>query len=252
MGIQISAACGCHIGKRRSNNEDNLLFDSRCLDVDHIGLDDYWIVDRIAKQRELFAVFDGMGGESYGEYASFAAASYVQNKKMRFRDRLSSLEDYLERLCKEANVAVVQKANELKASHMGTTMVGLLIAGDNSAVCNVGDSRAYRIRSNQMEQLSIDHVGKMRPGQSGKAPLTQHLGIDPEVLLIEPHIASFELKENDKFILCSDGLTDMVEENVILDIAGSANTPEECVQSLISEALENGGRDNITVIAVFI
>lgn len=252
MSMKISAACGCHVGRRRANNEDNFIFDGNCLDSENRGLKDIWAFSRPLQKRELFAVFDGMGGESFGELASHTAAKYVQNKKKTIFERLVSPEKYMENLCQEANVAVVQKAKELKITHMGTTIVGLLIDGKSAVVGNLGDSRAYRLRANELIQISKDHVSQNREGQRSKPPLTQHLGIDPQDLFIEPFVSPVEMKVGDKFLLCSDGLTDMVCDEDIEAILYSANTPQECVYSLMSKALDNGGRDNITVIVVIV
>ena len=88
-----------------------------------------------------------------------------------------------------------------------------------------------------------------RDGKSTKkAPLTQHLGINPEDFLIEPYIAKGELKRGDQYLLCSDGLTDMLTNLEIDEIMSSTDTAGDCVQKLIDAALEKGGKDNVTAI----
>ncbi|MBQ3009705.1 MAG: serine/threonine-protein phosphatase, partial [Oscillospiraceae bacterium] len=136
----------------------------------------------------------------------------------------------------------------------GTTMVALYFASRYVYVCNLGDSRAYRLRGNEFMQISEDHVEKIeRYDQNGKlrkAPLTQHLGIDPEELMIEPYIAKGEIVRGDYYLLCSDGLTDMLTNLEIYSIIKSYQRIDECVDALIKAALEKGGKDNVTVILV--
>ena len=97
-------------------------------------------------------------------------------------------------------------------------------------------------------QLSTDHIER-RPGrESRKAPLTQYLGYGTEEVLLEPYIAKGEIRRGDMYLLCSDGLTDMVTNFEITDIMLKSADTESCVQELIRSALEHGGRDNITVI----
>ena len=97
-------------------------------------------------------------------------------------------------------------------------------------------------------QLSQDHTEGRPGGEQTKAPLTQHLGMDPEEIAVEPYIAKGELRQKDQYLLCSDGLTDMLTNFEISDIMLRCEDVGECVDTLIRTALEHGGRDNITVI----
>ena len=127
-------------------------------------------------------------------------------------------------------------------------MVCLYLSGRYAYVCNVGDSRAYRLRDGEFLQLSCDHVEK-RPGRDQKkAALTQHLGFGSEEIEIEPYIAKGELKRGDTYLLCSDGLSDMLTNFEITDIMLGCEDAEDCVRQLIDSALQHGGRDNITAI----
>ena len=115
-------------------------------------------------------------------------------------------------------------------------------------VCNVGDSRIYRLRDGELRQLSRDHVRQLViPGQS-KAPLSQYLGVDPDELRLTPAIVKGKLKLADTYLLCSDGLTDMVGEEEIRDILQAEPVTRSCAAALVDAALKNGGRDNVTVI----
>ena len=246
MGFRYEAACGCNMGKIRKNNEDNFLFDGKCLEQENTGLHNIIVIDGRLKNGTCVAIFDGMGGENFGEAASFAAARSMQNTARRLEDYFVQERKYLKRLAFSLNDAVLDKMKELCTERMGTTMIALYFSSRYVYVCNVGDSRAYRLRDGEFLQLSQDHVEK-RPDKK-KTPLTQHLGIDPEYMLIEPYIAKGDLQKGDQYLLCSDGLTDMLTNFEISDIMTRSEDAESCAQELIQAALEHGGRDNITVI----
>ena len=248
MGFAIEAACGCDKGKIRRNNEDNFYFDGKCLELENNGLKNPAYLDTHVKRGLCFAVFDGMGGENYGEIAAFAAAQQMQQTERSLGDFLIPEKKYLNRLSVSINEAVLQAKRVQCTDRMGTTMVALYFSGRYAYVCNVGDSRAYRLRDGEFLQISEDHI-EHRPGRENrKAPLTQHLGIDPEDMLIEPYIAKGELKKGDTYLLCSDGLTDMLNNLEISCLLHDYPNVDECASRLIQAALEKGGRDNITVI----
>ena len=250
MGYSVKAACGCNTGKIRKNNEDNFYFDGKCLEQENNGLRNPAYIETTYKNGLCFAVFDGMGGENFGEIASYAAAREMQKTERSFSDFLMPERKYLERMVFRLNDAVVREQRNMCTEHMGSTMVCIYFSGKRVYVCNVGDSRAYRLRDGEFLQLSHDHI-ELRPGKDRKkAPLTQHLGFDSDEIQIEPYIAKGDIKKDDIYLLCSDGLTDMLTNFDISSILINNSEMEECVQSLISKALENGGHDNITVIAV--
>lgn len=248
MPFKINAACLCNTGNVRKNNEDNFFFDGRCLEADNDGLRHPVSMTKSLQREVCVAVFDGMGGESYGEIASFAAAKCLQQTTRRLKEYFISEKRFLEGICRKINNAVVAEKNKLCTERMGTTMVTLYFSHNYVYVCNVGDSRAYRLRGREFMQISIDHVEKCEDQTRKKAPLTQHLGIEPEIFIIEPYIAKGELKPGDQYLLCSDGLTDMLTNFEIDEIMRYTASAEECVQKLVDAALEKGGRDNVTVI----
>jgi protein phosphatase len=148
----------------------------------------------------------------------------------------------------QLNDAVVQVQREMLTDHIGTTMVSLYFSGRYVYVCNIGDSRAYRLRDGEFLQLSVDHVEKYPGRDVKKAPLTQYLGFGSDEIQLEPYIAKGELKRGDMYLLCSDGLTDMLTNFEISDIMLRSTDADSCVRELVQAALEHGGRDNITVI----
>ncbi|MBR0208941.1 MAG: serine/threonine-protein phosphatase [Oscillospiraceae bacterium] len=248
MRFTLDAACLCGTGKVRKNNEDNFFFDGRCLEADNNGLKHPVTMTRTLRREVCVAVFDGMGGENFGELASFAAADCMQNTTRRLKDYFIPERRFLQDMCLRINDAVVAKQKEMCTAHMGSTMVALYFSRDYVYVCNLGDSRAYRLRDGEFLQLSVDHVEKREDQPKKKMPLTQHLGISPEDFLIEPYIAKGELKAGDVYLLCSDGLTDMLSNLEIDEILSAGASPEECVQKLVDAAYEHGGKDNVTVI----
>ena len=246
MSFTLNASCLCNKGRVRNNNEDNFYFDERCLPETNDGLKHAVGMDRSLRKEAIVAVFDGMGGENFGEAASFAAANEMKKVTRRLLDFFFPEKRFLKDMCTKLNEAVLLRAKELCTTRMGTTMVALYFSHGYVYCCNLGDSRAYRLRDGEFLQISEDHVEK-REGKK-KTPLTQHLGIDPEDFLIEPHIAKGELKRGDQYLLCSDGLTDMLTNLEIDEIMTQAENTEACVQSLVNTALEKGGKDNVTVI----
>lgn len=248
MKLIIEAACGCNTGKVRKNNEDNIYFDGKCLEQEHNGLKYPACMEGTIRDGLSFAVFDGMGGENFGEMASYTAARQMQLTERSLADFFIPERKYLERVISQLNSAVVNAQKEMCTDRMGSTMVSLYFSGRYVYVCNLGDSRAYRLRDKEFLQLSEDHIEKLPGREHRKAPLTQYLGFNDEEIQLEPYIAKGEIKKGDVYLLCSDGLTDMLTNFEISDILIKNEEAEACVQQLIQSALDHGGRDNITVI----
>ena len=248
MAFRLEAACLCNTGKVRRNNEDNFYFDERFLPAENGGLAKPLRFSRSLRSLVCLAVFDGMGGENFGECASFAAAERMLRERKLFLSARSLRSDLLKELCQRLNEAVVARAKELCTQHMGSTLSILCFSPESVASCNLGDSRAYRLRGGELRQISLDHV-EQRPGRSKhKAPLTQYLGVDPEDYLLEPYLAKGALAAGDQYLLCSDGLTDMLSDEEIAAVMGGADTAQHCAERLVQAALDQGGRDNVTVI----
>lgn len=254
MAYKIEAACGCNIGRRRTNNEDNFCFDSRILPKENRGLKAAVSIEEELKREQFYGVFDGMGGESYGEEASFLAAATAKNSEKILADFIYPPKKYLTDLVRKMNDAVCEKSEKLNSGRMGSTAVMLYLSGEYAYMCNIGDSRAFRLRQGGFEQVSQDHTDEKflkEQGVTGRKPsLTQHLGIWPEEMILEPHVVKWNLEDGDQYLLCSDGLTDMVGNVDICAVMKEAPSARECVDTLIAKALENGGRDNVTVIVV--
>ncbi len=204
----------------------------------------------------LFAIADGMGGAQAGEVASRLAAAALKesgSKTLGGERRISDL-------IQEANRRVYDRSStDPNTSGMGTTITVALVENDNVAFGHVGDSRAYLIRDGRMEQVTEDHSlvnellksGKLSREEAESHPqrsvITRALGTDPDVDVDTFTIAA---EAGDVFLLCSDGLTDMVGEGEILELVErNRDNLNGALKSLVKAANRSGGDDNITVVA---
>ncbi len=203
----------------------------------------------------LFAVADGMGGAKAGEVASGLAAAAL---KEGGGDGQSG-EARVTELIQEANRRVFRRANEDRdASGMGTTMTVALVERDRVVFGHVGDSRAYLIRDGQIDQLTDDHSlvaelvrsGRLTPEEAETHPqrsvITRAVGTEADV---DVDTFSIEPAPGDLFLICSDGLTDMVDERTMIQaIERHRGNLEEAAKALVVAANRGGGEDNITVV----
>jgi serine/threonine protein phosphatase PrpC len=210
--------------------------------------------DAFVLEPPLFAVADGMGGAQAGEIASRIAASVLRDSTA------DSGEQAVDTLIQEANRRVYEAAATDEArSGMGTTITAALVEDGTVRIGHVGDSRAYRVRDGRLEQLTEDHSlvaelvrsGRLSPEEADVHPqrsvITRALGTDPDV---DVDTFSVEARPGDVFMLCSDGLTSMVDDGTILDIVERHRSSlEQAARALIDAANRGGGEDNITVVA---
>ena len=247
MAYQIEYAYTCHIGKIRNNNEDNFWCCGDSLEAQNQGMSH--IRSGYMRQSEypLLAVFDGMGGESCGEMAAFLAAEVCGEHFKTAKDGIrNDPEEFLNEICESMNQAICDYGRTNKINSMGTTAALLAFAEDAVYSCNLGDSRIYKSDREKFYQISQDHV--LGRSLFGKAPLTQYLGMEEENLQLEPSISRQEIKIGDRFLLCSDGITDMLSDGEIADILSRDIPVAKTVEILVDRALKKGGRDNITVV----
>jgi serine/threonine protein phosphatase PrpC len=204
----------------------------------------------------LFAVADGMGGAQAGEVASKLAASALHSAEP---EGLGGLRE-VEALIQEANRRVYDRATtDPSASGMGTTMTVALVEGMSVVIGHVGDSRAYLVRGERMEQLTEDHSlvnelqksGRLSAEEAQVHPqrsvITRAVGTDPAV---EVDAFTIQADEGDVFLLCSDGLSDMVPDEEILELVDRhRDNLDRAVKMLVAAANRGGGEDNITAVA---
>jgi PPM family protein phosphatase len=203
----------------------------------------------------LFAIADGMGGAQAGEVASRLATAALKESGAD-----GGGEQRISDLIQEANRRVYDRSSsDPNTSGMGTTITVALVEDDQVAFGHVGDSRAYLIRDARMEQLTEDHslvnellkTGKLSREEAETHPqrsvITRALGTDPDV---DVDTFSVRAETGDLFLLCSDGLTDMVSEDSILDVVErNRKNIDGALRALVKEANRGGGQDNITVVA---
>lgn len=251
MDYSVDAACGSDTGRVRANNEDNFYFDGSILPQENTGQRPPLAFSGRRDGDICLAVFDGMGGCEHGEAASYAAAEGLCGLLPVGRGG-AGVEEYLERLTVGLNRAVFDKKTALGASSMGAAQAMLYFHGGRAYACNVGDSRIFGLRGGRLLQISQDHTdgGYMRErGITGRRPrLTQYLGMDPAAVRLEPYITWAALRPGDVYLVCSDGLTDMVGPEGIRRALSQDGGASACVERLIGAALEGGGRDNVTAI----
>ena len=204
----------------------------------------------------LFAIADGMGGAQAGEVASRLAAAAIAEG-----ERGGLGEDDVAELVRAANASVYRHAVENpSAAGMGTTVTVAVVdeAAGSVVIGHVGDSRAYRIRDEELEQLTADHslvaelvrTGRLTPEQAVGHPhrsvITRAVGTEPSV---DVDTFTLEAVHGDLYLLCSDGLTDMVSDADILGVADAAGRePDSVARMLVESANRAGGDDNITVV----
>ncbi|MDM7949047.1 Stp1/IreP family PP2C-type Ser/Thr phosphatase [Hydrogenophaga sp.] len=230
-------------GLVRDNNEDSV-----ALDPDH----------------QVAVLADGMGGYNAGEVASAMATTFVKTELGRWIAEGGSeasareVRRAMEICIDNANRSIFNAANSNPLyAGMGTTLVMGVFQGTRTLIGHVGDSRCYRLRQGSLVQLTRDHsllqeqidAGLISPEQAQYAThknlVTRALGVEDTVLL---EVSEYRAEEGDIYLLCSDGLTDMMTDERIAAILVTAGTLEEKSRALVDAANDSGGRDNISVI----
>ncbi len=253
--MEIQAAGLTDVGLKREGNEDAFSAD---------------------ETSGLFIVADGMGGHLAGEVASRIAVEMISSSFRRWTANETPVEEvygapdasltrrgnYLSSSIRLANRVVYEMAREHDQYHgMGTTVAVVHVTPRLIVTANAGDSRIYLVRDGKLERLSRDHtlvseqveMGLMTPEEAETSPLkhvlTRNLGSSEEV---DVDVFEIEPSHEDRFVLCSDGLTDLISEQEILEMAGSEDDPEALCRQFVRTALRRGGHDNTTVITVFV
>ena len=247
--MKIRYAAKTDVGMKRTHNEDYF---------------------SLIEDEQLFLVADGMGGHASGEVASKMAADVIQEFFVRSKDEdatwpykmdrsLSYIENRLVCSIKLANLRIYETSNrDLRYKGMGTTIVSTLVSGDKIYVGHVGDSRVYCVRDGAIKQLTRDHslledYKDAKPDMTDeeernfphKNVITRALGMRETV---QVDIRSHQIKSGDVYVLCSDGLSGMVIDSQICQIATNAKSLERAVAELVDAANRNGGTDNVTTL----
>jgi protein phosphatase len=246
----LDVTCLSHPGMVRTHNEDSVFVDG---------------------EAGLAVLADGMGGYSAGEVASGIAVNVVSNglmpelksgrelSKVDVQSGLTHAAMLLSQQIAAANKGIYEAAQARpECAGMGTTIVAAVFFGNRVSIGHIGDSRCYRLRGEKFEQLTHDHSllqeqidsGQLTKEQAkyslNKNLVTRALGIEA---IVPADISEYRLELDDIYLLCSDGLTDMVEPEVVQSIVASKRTElPEAAAELVELANQNGGRDNISVI----
>jgi serine/threonine protein phosphatase PrpC len=235
--MRLSSSAGTDVGRARSGNEDSYFCG-----------------------RTVFAVADGLGGHQGGEVASAAAVEPLAALDGREFAEAGEAAEALVAAIREGNAAILERAaGDPGLWGMGTTVTAAALAGDRHLqLAHVGDSRAYLLRDGSLGQLTTDHTvvgelvrrGRLTPAQAAIHPersiLTRAVGLDPRIPVDTPD--ALELHGGDQVLLCSDGLTEAVDDDQIAELLSATADGQAAVQALIDAANAAGGPDNITVV----
>lgn len=244
--MNISVGAKTDTGKR-ANNEDS-----------------YAVLD-VAGQRlradGALVIADGMGGRNFGERASQAAVETVRETLTEMlsptRTETVDIGDALDSALRKANAQVYELAGGDDKQGMGTTCVAAVFRDSTLTVAHAGDSRAYLLRDGQLLRLTDDHSYVAEQVKAGviseegarksrfRNVITRAVGIEPT---ITPDVAEFDLEPGDRVLLCTDGLTNAVDENVIAQTLAYAPNAQAAADKLVQIANKNGGKDNITAV----
>jgi protein phosphatase len=256
--VKLVGAVRTDVGCVREHNEDDSL---------------------ILEDHGLYVVADGMGGHACGEVASAISVDSMEvfysdeaelarvsqtYKEQRGEGELadvSSVHEFrLQSAIEYGNLQIYREASQNpKLEDMGTTIVAISFVGSRVYVGHVGDSRAYRYRSGKLEQLTEDHslanefirMNVLRPEDLPRFPyknvIVRAMGLQAEVIVDTDYRTC---RPGDRYMMCSDGLSDLVSDDEILQVLDTAETVESCCEALVAKALDYGGVDNVTVLVV--
>lgn len=248
----INACAISDIGNVRSKNEDNYYLKKRFVN----GAQYRKTVLKNTKSL-ICSVCDGMGGERRGDIASKIAVETIKenaNKLAHEKYTIESINDLYLKV--NQNVIVSNNKND---GMMGTTMSLLCVSNHSFIASNVGDTRIYCFSKGTLSQLSCDHTRGQLLAKAGlkvdktgddNHVLTQFIGINSNEMIIEPHIVTGTVKNNDVFLLCSDGMYDYVSNKDIAKIVSLNCRVDITAQMLVDEAKKNNSNDNITVAVI--
>jgi protein phosphatase len=269
LPVDIEFGALSHTGKVRKNNEDHYLVTrrSRSRQVLMSNLPDGYLPVAADDDAYVIVVADGLGGEAFGELASKLAIRTAWDLSLsEIKWTLKVSEREVEELKEKAELyfqlidrALIQEGQvKPQAAGMGTTLTFAYTIGSNAFVFHVGDSRAYLYRGDRLTRLTSDHTvaqklvdaGVLTPESvatsSFRNMLTNCVGCSKEGVKVE--MRHVRVEDGDTLLLCSDGLTDMVDEDEISSTLRGHSKPQDACQALLDQALDNGGRDNITMV----
>jgi serine/threonine protein phosphatase PrpC len=242
--LHLSAVAFTHEGAQRADNEDSIAVGAW---VRSAPMPAPLVLERAIERLLIAVVADGMGGHAAGEVASRMAVERLARDAARAADEAGLAE-----LLREVNVELFAAMREQpECRGMGTTVAGVAIGPERTIAFNVGDSRVYRIADGRLEQLSTDDTPgpKLADGRTAAMTsnlITQTLGGDYEETEIVPHLLCLPPAARERYLLCSDGLSDLVSREEIE--AELTADDQSSVEALFEAAMDRGGRDNVSII----
>lgn len=235
--MQLSSAAGTHVGLIRPGNEDSYLCD-----------------------HPLYVVADGLGGHAAGEVASALVVERLSEVSVADDTSADAAQQELADAVRDANRRIHQSAiDDPEHAGMGTTVTAAVAVGDSLCLAHVGDSRAYLLRDGELSRITEDHTPVQRAVRAGvltaeealhhpsRHVLAQAVGLDIDVEIDTPTV---ELQAGDRIVLCTDGMTDPIPDAHIPELITELDTPRAVVDKLIETALQRGGPDNVTIVAL--
>jgi serine/threonine protein phosphatase PrpC len=267
--VRIDVSARSHPGYHRANNEDHFFVTrlGRTLQTLMTSLPAGEVPELAEEVNYLMILADGMGGHAAGEVASRMAISALVSLALDVPDWIFKVDEEHAREIKQRARTLVQEVGAMLVERgerdpalrgMGTTLTAVRSFGRDLIVTHVGDSRAYLLRTGGLHRLTRDHTyaqllvdtGQLSPGDVAvsrhRHVLTNALGGSGDDVQVDTD--RLPLEDGDRVLLCSDGLTDMVDDGAIATILQEATGSSEACERLVQRALDNGGRDNVTVI----
>ncbi|MGN0476432.1 MAG: PP2C family protein-serine/threonine phosphatase [Ruminococcus sp.] len=229
------------VGNTRTHNEDNLFCDGNTRPVeDEETYSQFGEI--LSTDNKILAVFDGIGGEEKGEVASSIASVATQGVDFSGENVEEKIVDF----ARSINQRVRQYAVDNDIENMGTTFAGAVFSDGGIHIGNVGDSKVFKLHNGKITQLSVDHV--LPKELAFNNVITQYIGMKEEKNPLDPAISFQEYSPGDRYIICSDGLTEKLNVDEVGALCHVAETVTDATDILVSQALCAGGNDNITVI----
>jgi serine/threonine protein phosphatase PrpC len=239
----IAVSALSHAGLVREHNEDSLVVGPWTLTATETETPQTLIFPLGTPL--VVAVADGLGGHPSGEVASALVVRQLAQVGPLL-DREETIRDVLG-ACNRAVYTAAGRDPELTA--MGTTVAGVVIAPGRASTFNVGDSRVYVVVADELRQVSVDDSPPLAVGQRSTAIVTQTLGGNTEFTAVDPHVASAPLPGDARYLVCTDGLTDLVRPDVLADIL-TEHEDGRAAFELWKSAMSAGGADNVTLAVV--
>lgn len=237
MVLGLRSALGSDVGRRRTSNQDSGATTGR-----------------------LLIVADGMGGHAHGEIASATTVSVFTELEARLPQDLSDIDlaaELTEALNDATDRLARRAADEPEMRGMGTTVVSLLLTGDQLALAHIGDSRIYLLRGGELSRLTHDHTMVQQLVDQGQITLEEAAHHPRRSVLMralstdhapDPDLDRVDILAGDRYLLCSDGVTAVLDDDALHRELASGAEPDQVVNQLIALANEGGGPDNITAI----